>query len=167
MQANLDGLPVVQGANGTSYSVTCLRQNAANLSATGIQSCSVGTSGVSDLGRGQFNQVSNRGYTGGGSYYLVYLPYTYYNGWNTNYSTNYNAYNDTSYNSNQFCNWLFGGSYNYNCYSMLGYNATNYNYYSNYYNTSCSSCLYGYSASCTNTCYLNSQNPYASYPYVY
>jgi hypothetical protein len=154
------GTPVVQAADGTMYSVDCLRTNSTKIQANGSQAlagCAVDLDDLSTLNE------SERGKFFNSSYAWVYNPATYCppNYYYNTYPTSYNPYNDTSYNNNQFCNWAFGSN-NFNCYYIFGYTNPTYSKptYVNSYDASCSSCLYANNITkCFRRCYKQ-QNLY-------
>ncbi len=167
-----DGDPVVQSADGQLYSVGCLQSSASVIKQRGavaMSDCQV------SLNSGSIQtEAGSRGKFFSNSYAYVYYPPTYYNptystyNYGSNYGTNsapyvnyptstnnYNCYNDNRFKNDTFCSFVFGANSNINCYYLLGYNNTNYNSYSSYYNSSCSSqCIYSVNPSvCQSRCY--------------
>ena len=163
------GNPVVQAADGSGYSVKCLRSIAKQIATSGkaaIDTCQVNLT----AGSATAEQSATRGKFFTSNYSWVYYPPTYCNpsSYTYNYPSSYSPYNDTSYNNNSFCSFLFGGSYNYNCYYLFGYTNPSSNYgssnyagsnygssnYASSYNSSCDSCLYSsHPQQCLNRCY--------------
>lgn len=153
LESNFSTVPkLVQAADGTLYSASCLQENASQIQTQGqaaMNACKMvvklNSSGSASVARGKFFY--------GNSWAAVYYPPTY---WNTSsysypYGSSYNPYYDTSYNNNAFCSYIFGGNYNINCYYLFGY--TSPSNYTNYYNPNCNYCLYSTSyTSCQKQC---------------
>jgi hypothetical protein len=123
----------VQGADGSYFDVSCLRQNEAAIAQQGRSAalrCVTDPTSSSSAGASRRLQNS-RGYY----FYFYYLPYY----WSNNTTSNSNV-----------CSYFLGSSWNNNssCYSSIfGYN-------NNYYSTvgNCYQCL-GYLSYCYNTCW--------------
>lgn len=134
MDSEAPGL--IQAKNGDLYSVNCLRENAAMISAQGasaMESCKVNLSLLPADGA--------RGTRGWNPDYIVYYPPTYYS---PSYQTS---------STNSFCSYAFGNNWNNNCFPLFGYNYS----YSYYYAPDCSGCLwFSRSNGCRNRCYSNS-----------
>ncbi len=153
MASNVNSVPqLVQAADGTLYSKSCLQENAAQIQTQGasaMSGCKMKMSFDSKTGTGEIERT--RFFYSSSSAYIWYPP-TY---WNYN-SNNYNSssYNNNNSSSNLFCGFVFGSSYNFNCYALFGYTNTNYSNYSSYYNPSCNYCLYAPNPTrCQNKCY--------------
>ena len=128
----------VEGADGTVYSLKCLRANAGEIQQQGktaMAQCATSQVTSTPLGRSQSKPVQK---------WLIYPPY---------------YYQPSSLNSN-FCSYIFTSSiWNDNCISEdFGYSPI----YGSYYNQSCNDCFYfGYTYLCISYC----TQPGYYYPY--
>ena len=130
---------LIQAADGTLYSKSCLQENAAQIQAQGTSAMSACQMKITLNTSASSGEVSRNRFFHWNSYAWIFYPPTYCNPQN-------------NYSSNLFCGYVFGGSYNFNCYALFGY--TNTQTYSTYYNPSCNSCLYSPNPTyCQNTCY--------------
>lgn len=141
---------MVQAADGSLYSMSCLKENASEIQTLGssaMAGCKMAVSSNSSGG-----EIERSRFFHSSGYSWIYYPPTY---WSNNYGS---GYKNTS--SNLFCGFVFGGNYDFNCYALFGYN--NYSNYSNYYNPTCNYCLYAPNPSkCQSKCVRY------SYYYVY
>lgn len=154
----------VEAADGSLYSISCLRQLGNRLQSEGqsaMNECLMDSSSLSSSvsgnaigGRGRLAYSNCYGSSCNNSSYIYYPP-TYCPPTYNNYSfpITYKPWQDTRYNNDLFCGFVFGGTNSVNCYYLFGYK--NPSSYSSYYNSSCSSqCLFSlnYNSCMQNKC---------------
>jgi hypothetical protein len=135
--------PFVEAANGDLFDVGCLRQSVDTIRQAGptaMESCKFSGTLASSVDEG----VEKGRLFHNSSYATVYYPPYYY-------SPSYNYTNYSSYNSNDyFCQFVFGSSWDLNCYWYFGYSPS----YTTYYRSDCDGCLFAKNPTkCLNRCY--------------
>lgn len=163
---------VIRAANGSLYSVSCLRENVDEIHEEGrpaVAQCKVDP--ATGEGRNFMGKKKNFFILWPPAYYSVQYQYTYYP--KTTYSTyptypsnytpssSYTYYQDgssysggsasTTWNQNPFWSWAFNRPTKLDGNKLFDYGST----YSSYYQPTCIQCINSYSSRCQNRCVSN------------